>query len=123
MNLHNSITLFLDPSSSVAKKTRATALGLTDYVHEIDLRTEKMTPTRWRQILDALGMPPKQILNKAHPRYQRYIRGRTFSDQDWLFILVNHPEMLRAPIALQGKKAVLCENPNDIYKIVRRVAV
>ncbi len=123
MSSQKTITLFIDPSSSTAKKTRATALGLGYFVQEIDLTKEKMTPTRWQFILNALDLPPKAILNKAHPHYQEFIRGRTFSPQDWLFILVKHPEMVRAPIAVKDRTAVLCENPNDIYKILQKVAV
>ena len=31
--------------------------------------------------------------------------------------MANNPEMLKAPIAIINKKAILCKNPTDILKL------
>lgn len=119
MTPKNVLTIYYDPTSSLGKKTRATAEGLTSYLHVIDINHADMTPTRWRQVLNALDMRPKDLLNKAHPQYQELIQGTSFDNQGWLNILVRYPHLLRGPIVLKGNKAILCEQPNDVDKVVR----
>ena len=68
-------------------------------------------------ILRSLDVHPKDLLNKAHPYYQENIRGREFDEEDWLTVLAKNPELIKAPIAVRGRRAILCNNPTDIYKL------
>jgi len=71
----------------------------------------------WRDILDMLGLEPKHLLNKADPKYQKEIRGKSFDEEGWLNVLVNNPCLIKAPIAIMHDHAVLCITPKDIYKL------
>jgi arsenate reductase len=64
-------------------------------------------------------MHPKELMNKAHPYYQANIRGKEFTDEDWLNVIKYNPSLLKAPIAIRGDKAVLCTNATDIYKLTK----
>lgn len=65
-----------------------------------------------------LNMRPKDLLNKSDKKYQEMIAGHDFDDDNWLEILRENPCMIKAPIAILDKKAVLCINPKDIYKLL-----
>ena len=69
-------------------------------------------------ILRALDAHPKELLNKAHPFYQRHIRGREFDKTSWLNVLARNPELIKAPIAIRGNRAVICTQPTDIYQLM-----
>ncbi len=62
-------------------------------------------------------------MNKAHPYYQQNIRGKTFNEQDWINVIMHNPALLKAPIAIRGNKAVLCNSATDIYKLTTGEAV
>jgi arsenate reductase len=111
------MVLFLDCTSSSHKKTRAYAQSISGHIREYTFVEYKFTTSLWRDILDMLGLEPKQLLNKADPKYQRDIKGRTFDEESWLNILVNNPCLVKAPIAIMHSKAVLCISPKDIYKL------
>jgi arsenate reductase len=109
--------LFLDCTSSSHKKTRAYAQSVSGHIQEYTFMDYKFTTSLWRDILDMLGMEAKQLLNKADPKYQRDIKGKTFDEEGWLNILVNNPCLIKAPIAIMHNKAVMCITPKDIYKL------
>jgi arsenate reductase-like glutaredoxin family protein len=42
---------------------------------------------------------------------------RTFDEKDWLTVIANNPDLIKAPIAVRGRRAILCSSPTDIYKL------
>lgn len=118
MKVHTQeILIYYNPDSSAHRKTVAHAQSLTPHIRTFTFQRGPNTGRLWRSILEMLDLDPKEILNKAHPYYQMYIRGREFDDEGWLNILMRNPDLLRAPIAIRGKKAIICDNSTDIYKL------
>jgi len=113
------ILLYYDPKSSVGKKTLAYAKSLTPHIRDLDVRKVKFTTTLWKQLLTKLDLLPKHLLNKAHPYYQENIRNRDYDEEGWLNILIKNPDLLIAPIAVNGNKAMLCKSPIDIYRFLQ----
>lgn len=118
MKIHPTELYFYHSSfQTIDKQTKAYAKSLTRFVNEIDVVKEKMTPTQWDQILLKLGLRPKDLLNRAHPDYQKLIAGKEWDEESWLNILVNNPYLIKAPIVLYRNKAILCKTPTDIFKL------
>jgi arsenate reductase len=111
------IQLYLLDDCSKSKKVLAYAKSITSNVNAISLAKTKGTGTLWQNILSKLNKSPKQLLDKSKPYYQANIRGRDFEDRDWTYLLMNNPELVRSPIAIRGNKAIILDNPTDIYKI------
>ena len=121
MNTHNrEILIYYNASSSPHKKTVAYAKSVVPHVKPYDFAKAPSTDTSWRMIIKALDVHPKDLLNKAHPDYQNHIRGREFDSEGWLKILKYNPELIKAPIAIRGKKAIICTTPTDILKLVEK---
>ena len=111
------ILIYYNPNSSSDRKTvahaKSTGLKIKSYYHS----QAPSTRTSWKTILESLDMHPKELLNKADPYYQSNLRGREFELEDWLNVLQRNPELIKSPIAVSGRKAVLCKTPTDIYKL------
>ncbi len=120
---HREILIYYNPESSNDRKTVAHAQGLSPHVRTYAFGKAPSTGTSWQQIIKALELHPKELMNKAHPYYQENIRGKTFNEQDWLNVIIHNPSLLKAPIAIRGNKAVLCSNATDIYKLTTGEAV
>lgn len=119
MKLHpNELWLFFDCQSGEQKKTRALAHSITKYVNESNFKDGSISKMMWSEILEMLQLRPKDLLNRADPKYQAELAGHNFSDEDWLNILMNNPCLIKAPIAIMNNKAVLCTTPKDIYKLL-----
>jgi arsenate reductase (glutaredoxin) len=111
------IQLYVKANCSKSKKAIAYAKSHSNNVNTIDLAKTKGTGTIWQSILSKLDKSPKQLLDKSQPYYQKNIRGCDFEDRDWTFLLMNNPELVRSPIAVRGNKAIILDNPTDIFKI------
>lgn len=110
------ILIYYNSTSSSDRKTLAhaqsTGLKVRSYCHN----QSPSTTTSWRSILMKLDMHPKEILNKAHPYYQMNIKGKDFDSEGWLNVIKHNPDIIKAPIAINGNKAILVETPTDIYR-------
>ena len=115
------ILLYYNPESSSDRRTVAHAKSLSPYIKSYAYGQTPSTETSWRMILKALKVHPKDLLNKSHPYYQQHIRGRNFDAESWIKVIQNNPDILRVPIAVRGNRAVLCNNPTDIYKLGKLV--
>lgn len=114
---NSEIQLYIKPDCSKSKKAIAYAKSIAKQVNAIDINRTKGTGTIWRSILTKLNKNPKDLLDKSQPYYQKNIRGRDFEERDWTYLLMNNPRLVRSPIAVRGNKAILLDNPTDIYKI------
>lgn len=122
MHTHRSeILLYYNPASSTDRMTVAYALSLTPHIKAYAYHQSPSTGMSWHQILVALGKHPKELLNKAHPYYQQFIRGRDFDEEGWVNVLRYNPEIIKAPIAVQGRRAVQCLTPTDIYRLSQQL--
>jgi len=117
------LLIYYNPESSAHRRTVAYAQTLSRYVRAYSFEQAPSTETSWQQILQALDIHPKELLNKAHPYYQEHIRGCEFDEACWIKVIQNNPDLLRAPIAIRGKRAILCLNATDILKLIDPVVM
>ncbi len=113
----NEIMIYYNRHSSRAKKVLALARTISPNVKEVEYHHTPLTSTLWQRLLHRLELRPKDLMNRADPYYQENIRGRDFTRQGWLNILMKNPDLIKAPIVVQGNKAILCNNPNDILQL------
>jgi arsenate reductase len=109
--------IYYNPDSYNHRRTVAYAQSVVPFVRTYTFEKAPSTGTSWQQIIKMLDVHPKELMNKAHPYYQANLRNREFNEQDWLNVIMNNPELIRAPIAVRGGRAVLCINSTDIYKL------
>ena len=113
------ILLYYNPESSADKKTLAYANSISRHVRSFSHQKNKSTTTAWQVMLKSLDIHPKKLFNKALPEYQARIRGKELNYEGWLRVLQRNPHLIKSPIAIQGKKAILVETPTDILKFAR----
>jgi arsenate reductase len=111
------LTLVYDSNTSEGRKALAFAYTLASKVNRQDVAEVQLSTTFVRQVLKQLNLRPKDLLNRAHPYYQANLRGRDLDAEGWLQVVAHNPDMLKAPIALRGDKAVLCEPASLIYTL------
>lgn len=111
------LTLVYDSNTNEGRKALAYAYSLAPKVNKQDVSLVSLSSTFVRQVVKQLNLRPKDLLNRAHPYYQANIRGRDLDMEGWLHVLANNPTLWKAPVALMGDKAVLCEPASLIYTL------
>ncbi len=111
------LTLVYDSGTYEGKKALAYAYSLAPKVNKQDVSEVHLSTTFLRQVIERLNVRPKDLMNRAHPFYQRYIRGCDYDTEGWLHVLARNPQLLRAPIAVLGDRAVICEPASNIQTL------
>jgi arsenate reductase (glutaredoxin) len=118
MQFHrNEIFLLYNPETSIGRQTKAIARTINRNIYEINAVREKLGPTYWKEVVNFLGLEPKDLLDRSHPDYQSKVAGKTYTMNGWLDVLMHNPHLLKAPIAIYNGRAVLCQTPTDIFKL------
>ena len=112
------LTLVYDSTTSEGRKALAFAYTLAPKVNKQDVSEVSLSSTFMRQVIKQLNLRPKDLLNRAHPYYQQHVRGREFNMEGWLEVLRHNPQLIKAPIALMGDKAVICEPASLINSLL-----
>lgn len=111
------ITIFYSSKSIRAKQTLAYAKAEGLPIREIDILKTRLTGTQIAELAGRLNMEIKDLVNQEHPSYYSQFEHHDFSEEDWIKMIRNHPEILKQPIALRGDITILVETPTDIIKI------
>ena len=118
MQFHpNELFIYYNPESNTGKQCRAYAKSISNNVNDVNCTRIRLTTTLWKEIIDMLGLRPKDLLDRSKTEYQEKIAGRNLTMTGWLEVLIKNPELLKAPIAIYNSKAVLCQKPTDILKL------
>ncbi len=112
------ILLYYHPEERSDRQTLAVAKSVSSHVRSYAYGQTPSTETSWKSIMQALDCHPKDLLNKAHPYYQSHIKGREFDNASWVKILRFNPDIIKSPIAMRGRKAVVCTTPSDVYRLI-----
>ena len=113
----NELTILYNEGNERDKKTLSYAYTITDRINKQELSSVKLSSTLFEVFVEKLNEDPKRLINKADPYYQANIRGKDFSVSEWFDLLINHPTLLKAPIAMYRNKAVVCNTPTDILRL------
>ena len=76
------------------------------------LKDQAFTFESLKDVIKKLGVKPQEIVRTQEADYKQNYKGKDFSDDEWIKILVENPKLIRRPIIVKGEKAVL----GDIVK-------
>ncbi len=114
---HDELVLIYNEDDPRDRRTLAYAITLSPKVNKQELSSVRISSTLFEKALKQLGTGAKSVINKADATYQSEHRGKEMSNEDWFNLLVNNPQLLRAPIAMYKGKAVLCDSETDIFRL------
>ncbi|MGM0406627.1 MAG: arsenate reductase family protein [Bacteroidota bacterium] len=71
------------------------------------LKDQPFTEKSLKEVLKKLDLKPYEIIRTQEADYKQKYKGKDFSDDEWIKILVNNPKLIRRPIIVKDNKAVL----------------
>ncbi len=115
--ISHELYLVFDPESDLGRKTHALALSVNPVVHEINIMDKSITPLHWKEILGLLQMGPAEVIAAGHRDYEKVFSGKDYSENDFLEVLYQNPQLVKGPIGILQNKAVLCDDAKDILQL------
>ena len=72
----------------------------------IDYLKTGLTTETLRQILQRLNVKPIELVRMQETYFKQHLKGKIFSDEEWIQIIIENPKLLKRPIIVNKYKAV-----------------
>lgn len=76
----------------------------------------KDTPSKEEliSILKMLNKTPFEIIRKGEAIFKENFKGKEFTDDEWIDILIENPKLIERPIVFDNKNAVIGRPPESV---------
>ncbi len=85
-------------------KTQTSDIEIVDYIGN------GISPTVLKKLTQQLNLKITDLIRTQEDIYKKQLKGKNFSDEEWLQIISENPKLLKRPIVVKGNKAVIGEN-------------
>ncbi|MCC5922404.1 MAG: arsenate reductase (glutaredoxin) [Crocinitomicaceae bacterium] len=85
---------------------------------EVLYMKEPLGVPEMEDILNKLGVAPSALLRKKEKLFKEMFQDKELSEQEWLLVLLEHPNLMERPIVINKDKAVIGRPPENVLSIV-----
>ena len=76
------------------------------------------TREEFKILLMKLNMRPFEIVRTQEDEYKEKLKGKNFTDEEWITILLENPKLIQRPIVVRNNKAVLGQPVEEIDRLL-----
>lgn len=102
------------------KKSRAGLEHLktkTEDIEVIEYTKNGISTEELKEIILKLNVSPSEIVRTQEDYYKKELKGKSFTDEEWIKIISENPSLLKRPLIITRHKAVLGDPPDSIDKL------
>lgn len=85
---------------------------MIDYLKTIPSREE------FKRLLMRLNLKPIDVIRRNEKLYKEKLADKNFTDEEWITIMLESPELIERPIVEKGYKAVVARPADLILEII-----
>lgn len=103
------------------KKSRAGLQYLESKNVDFEIINYIKEPVELSVLIDVfakLNLKPSEMIRKQEALYKSDFKNKTFTDEEWIRIFIQHPKLLNRPIVLSKHKAVWANPPENIDNLL-----
>jgi len=112
--------IYYNPKCSKCRE----ALGLLEGENcEVEIRNyiaEPPSKKELKELLKKLGIKAFDLVRTKEQLYKDKYEGKKLSNDQWVKILIDHPELIERPIVVDGEKALIGRPPVLVLDLVKR---
>jgi arsenate reductase (glutaredoxin) len=76
------------------------------------------TREKFKELLMKLNMRPLEIVRTQEDEFKEKLKGKNFTDEEWITIILENPKLIQRPIVVQNHKAVLGQPVEEIERLL-----
>ena len=70
-----------------------------------------------KEVIAKTGLKPFDIIRKSEKTFKENYKNTEHTDDEWIEIMVTHPELIERPIVIKGDKAILGRPPSNVVTL------
>jgi arsenate reductase (glutaredoxin) len=99
------------------KKSRAGLQYLQERTIDIEIVEYLKNPLsedELKKLLIMLNLKPIELVRTQEALYKSNYKGKNFTENEWVKIMIESPKLIKRPIVVQGNKAVLGDPDSNL---------
>ncbi len=93
-------------------RERTTGFEIIDYIKD------GITVEEIREILLKMNVSPKDLVRTQEELYKKELKGKQFTNEEWISILCENPKLIRRPVVVGKHKAIIGDPPDELEKLL-----
>ena len=89
----------------------------TDDIEIVEYLKTGLAKADLEEILLKINLDPQDLVRTQEEVYRKELKGKKFTREEWIRILIENPKLLQRPLVLSKHKAVLANPPERIDKL------
>jgi arsenate reductase len=77
----------------------------------IEYLKNPITEKELRTIIAKMNIRPLELVRTKEAIYKKQFRGKNFTDDEWIKIIIQYPALLKRPVVVKDYKAVVAVPP------------
>ena len=112
------LTIYHNPKCKKSREglkylqTKGIALEVVNYI------INGISEQELKDIIKKLNLSPSDIVRKQEDLYRKELKGKNFTDIEWMKILVENPRLIQRPIVVAKYKAVIAQPPDKVEELL-----
>ena len=113
------ITIYQKPTCSTCRQAVQLLQESGEPFTTINYYEKPFTKAHLKSLLKKAGLSPKKILRTKEDIYKELgLAKKTLSDDEWLDLLVAHPDLIQRPIVEKGEKVILARPADSVNELL-----
>ena len=79
---------------------------------------EKIDRKELKRVVKLLKCKPFDLVRQKEKIYHDNFEGKTFTNEEWIDILIENPILIQRPIIIQGNKALIGRPVERVFEII-----
>ncbi len=103
------------------RKSRETLKLITDAgakVQVVEYIKKPPTAEELSDIISKLDISPEKLVRRGEAIFKEKFKGNTYSDEEWIKIMVENPKLIERPIVVKGDKAIIGRPPENVNELL-----
>ncbi|MCX5723761.1 MAG: arsenate reductase (glutaredoxin) [Nitrospirae bacterium] len=113
------VTIYQKPTCSTCRQAVQVLKESGQPFTAVNYYEQPFTKAQLKGLLKKAGLAPKDILRTKEDIYKELgLAKKNLSDDEWLDVLIAHPDLIQRPIVEKGEQAILARPVESINKLL-----
>jgi arsenate reductase len=110
--------IYHNPRCSKSRQTLQLIKDANKNVEIVEYLNTPPTMEELKHVVALLDISPEQLLRKGEAIYKENYKGKSYTDDEWIEIMIENPKLIERPIVVDGNKAVLGRPPENVLSLL-----
>ncbi len=110
-----------NPRCATSRKGLEYLRSRTDKFEIIHYLNQGLTIETIKEIFLKSNLKPIDLVRTQESYYKKYLKGKSFTQEEWINIIKENPKLLKRPIIIGKYRAVIGDLPENIENILTTI--